>query len=74
MGQQTLVWVIENRNNVDTHTDAPFIRPPLPLLADNNGIIYQHLPSFPFLPLTPNPILYPSLKKNVLPPYALLVW
>ena len=31
-------------------------------------------PMFPFHPLTPHPILYPLLKKNALPPNALLAW
>ena len=26
------------------YTDAPLIRPPIPLLGDTNGSMYQHLP------------------------------
>ena len=68
MGQQTLVWIIRNLYKVDTHTDAPLIRPPLPM------VLYTSTSHDSFHPLPPHPILCPILKKNALPPNALLAW
>ena len=54
---------------MDTHTDAPLIRPPLPMVLHTSTPHVSLPPS-----KTPHPIFDSLLKKNALPPNALLAW
>ena len=62
MGQQTLVWIIRNFYKVDTHTDAPLIRPPLPMVL-NTSTSHVSLP-----PSDPTSNLIPPFKEECITP------